>query len=223
MAMTVMAASNLHVYQKANLSKMVEDFIKDSILRQQYCEGDRILEADLAEQLSISRGPVREAMKTLEQAGILSSEARKGCFITHFNQYDIEEVFEIRLLLEGSIFQDLLENKVLTDADFAALRKNVDDMIKIAGSTEDEAEKIWAINTKDIEFHRYLWARSGRKRKERMLNDLFFQLRVAMICDTKATMNLMRTATDHTTLIDNLLLGDLEQSKKALKDSIVAF
>ncbi|MDL2253766.1 GntR family transcriptional regulator [Ruminococcaceae bacterium OttesenSCG-928-I18] len=217
--MTKIVVSNL--YQKENLSHMVQDYIKDLILRGIYKEGTRVLETELAEQLGISRGPVREAIKTLEQRGILTVEARKGAYVTCFDDNDVQEVFEIRLLLENSILEELINNEILTEEDFRALDQNVDEMIAIVESDEPYEEKVLAVNKKDIEFHQYLWARSGSKRKEHMLNDLFFQLRLAMLYDTRVTEDLMRTATDHNEIIKYLRAGDLANSKKALEDSII--
>ena len=216
------AAAN-HLFRKDNLSTLVEEYIKNKILRGEYKGGDRLLEIDLSEELGISRGPVREGIKAVEQTGIITVEPRKGAYVTKFDKDSIQEVFEIRLLLENSIFEELIAGQKLTDADFEALRAMVDQMVSAARSKADPEEVLLALNQKDAAFHQYIWRKSSNRRKEKVLNDYFFQLRLAMLYDTKLTSNLMRTATDHFAIIHCLRSGDIKNCKQALIDHIVTY
>jgi DNA-binding GntR family transcriptional regulator len=215
--------NSMNAFQKENLSYLVEEHIKDKILRCLYKEGDRVLEASIAEELGISRGPVREGIKMAEQSGILTIEPRKGAYVTRFDKNDIQEVFEIRVMLESSILEDLIEKKKVTDKDFAILEKLIDQMVGIANSSQDKQEVLLALNKKDIEFHQYIWKKSGSKRKQKILNGLFFQLRLAMLYDTKFTQKLIVTATDHYNILRNLKKNDLEGCKRALREHIFTY
>ena len=179
-----------------------------------------MLEADIAKTLGISRGPVREAIKAVEQAGIVTVEPRKGAFVAIFDNDKINEVFEIRILLETSIIEYLIVHKKLVESDFAALNKLVEEMVEIAGGGEDSNEVLLALNKKDIEFHRYIWQKSKNQLKKRILDDLYFRLRLAMLHDTKATKNLLKTATDHFAIIKGLREGDIGRCRQALIDHI---
>lgn len=214
-----MAAS----FQKENLSALVDEYIRNKILRGLYKSGDRVLETDIAEELGISRGPVREGIKIAEQAGILTVEPRRGAYVTKFDEHDVREVFEIRVLLENSILEDLIKNQSFTQRDYLELKKIIDDMVDIVHSAMDEDEIEIELNKKDILFHQYIWRKSGNKRKEKILNEFFFQLKLAMLYDTKITKDLLKTATDHYKIIDYLRDGDLENCKKAVEDHILTF
>ena len=211
------------VFSKENLPTMVEEYVKDRILRGIYKGGDHLVEMDIAEELGISRGPVREGIKAVEKTGIITLEPRRGAYVTKFDSDSIQEVFEIRLLLEVSIFEDLIRGKKLTDADFDALHALVDEMIETARTNPDKDEAILAINQMDIEFHQYIWRKSGSRRKEKILNEHFFQLRIAMLYDTKMTRNLAKTAHDHIAIINCLRNGDLENCRQALIDHIETY
>ncbi len=220
------------ISQRENLSYLALDYIKNMILTGVYREGQHLLEAEIADQLGISRGPVREGMKIAEQAGIITMEPRRGAYVTRFTPSDIQEVFEIRLLLENSILKDLITNNALTETDFAALTAIVDEMVAITKSTQTEGEerqnanselekKTLELNSKDIVFHQFIWKKSGSRRKMRILEDIFFQLRLSMLYDTRMTHDLALTATDHYKIIEKLKQKDIKGAQKALKDHII--
>ena len=211
-------------FQKENLSIMVEEYIKDNILKGVFKGGDRLIETDIAEELGISRGPVREGIKAVAQTGIITLESRRGAYVTKFDEESIQELFEIRLLLETSIFEDIIRNEKVSESDIGVLEALVEEMIEIAHDGElDQETAMLAVNKKDIEFHQYIWRMSSSLRKEKILNEHFFQLRIAMLYDTKATENLLKTATDHFAIINFLREGDINSCRQALIDHIETY
>lgn len=203
-----------------NLSEIIVDYIKDSILSGDYKQGDHILETEVAKTLGTSRAPVREAIKELEKEGVVEIVPRRGTYVSKFSLEDIREIFEIRMLLENNIFKILISEDKLTEEDYNKLEKLVEEMIAIANSSEDKKEKALQINYKDIEFHRYLWKKSGSQRRVNILEGIFLQLRIAMLYDTDKTGDLNKTATDHYEIINALKSKDYENCKKALKEHI---
>lgn len=208
---------------RENLSSVVGDCIKESILAGTYKEGDRILETEVALKLGISRAPVREGIKELAKEGVVTIIPRKGTYVTKFSVEDIKEVFDIRLLLENDILKILIDEDKLTEKDFNHLEDLIEEMVRTASSTMDVLDKSIMINLKDMEFHRYIWEKSGSKRRVKILEDMFFQLRMAMLYDTNETGDLYTTATDHYEIIDSLKSKDLEKCKKALREHIISY
>ncbi|MFZ5968358.1 MAG: GntR family transcriptional regulator [Bacillota bacterium] len=215
--------SSLVVYQRENLCSVVVDYIKEAILAGVYREGDHILETEVSQILGISRAPVREGIKELEKEGIVTIMPRKGTFVTKFTIEDIKEVFDIRLLLENNILELLILENKLSEKDFDVLESTVKDMVTIVNGSGDLMKKAIMLNGKDMEFHRYIWQKSGSKRRVEILERIFFQLRMAMMYDTNETGNLLITATDHYEIIKHLRSKDLERCKKALRDHIVSY
>jgi DNA-binding GntR family transcriptional regulator len=76
---------------------------------------------------------------------------------------------------------------------------------------------------KDMEFHKFLWQKSGSSRRVEILSGIFFQLRMAMLYDTNKTGNLFVTATDHYEIIKHLRNRDLESCKRALREHIISY
>ena len=74
------------------LRENVADEIRTRIMNQEYVPGMRIMEQNLSEELGVCRGPIREALRQLEQEGLLTYERNVGCSISSL---DINDVYEI--------------------------------------------------------------------------------------------------------------------------------
>ena len=83
-----------------SLTAVVLDDIRRRILTGDFRPGERINESEIALNLGISRSPVREALRVLEGEGLITTLPRKGSFITDISAQDVEELFEIREILE---------------------------------------------------------------------------------------------------------------------------
>lgn len=212
-----------YLNKRENLNSVVVDYIKEAILNGEYKVGDHINESEVANILGISRAPVREAIRELENDGILTTMPRKGTYVTEYSLEDIKEVFDIRLLLENNINKILIyENKLIED-DFIHLEKIVKDMVDIAESSLDNEKKSLLINKKDMDFHRFIWQRSGSQRRVKILESMFFQLRIAMLYDMKKTGDLILSATDHYEIIESLRSKDIDRCKMALREHIISY
>ena len=79
--------------------------MRDRILNEEYENGQKLNELSLANELKISRTPIREALKQLELEGLVESIPNKGVYVKGFSPRDIDDMFEIRLALEGLAIQ----------------------------------------------------------------------------------------------------------------------
>jgi len=210
-------------FRRENLSEIVIDYIKEKILTGRYAEGDHIPETEIASELGISRAPVREGIKELQNIGVIEFLPRKGNYVATFNAEDKKEIFDIRLLLEGDMIELLIKGKKLSDKDFETLEKIIDEMLAISKREGDMMEKAALLSKKDIEFHKYLWERSGSRRRAEILGNLHFQLQMAMIYDTRLSGDLQTTAEEHYEIVKCLKEGDIEKCKNALREHIVSY
>ena len=212
-----------YLNRRENLNIVVVDYIKEAILSGEYKVGDHINESEVASTLGISRAPVREAIRELENDGILTTMPRKGTYVTEYSIEDIKEVFDIRLLLENNINKILIYENKLAENDFNHLEQIVKDMVDIAESSLDNEKKSLLINKKDMDFHRFIWQKSGSQRRVKILESMFFQLRIAMMYDMQKTGNLILSATDHYEIIESLRSKDIDRCKKALREHIISY
>lgn len=209
-------------FRNESLSNRVADFIRRKILLgKDFKKGDHLREVELSEKLNISRSTLREALKELEKQGLVKTVPRKGTFVSDFDHDDFVEIYEIRYLLETRIYQELIEKQLLSDLDMANLRTMIDEMVDITSSSKTVEEKLEEFNERDISFHGYLWKKSEKKWFLSMLENIFYQLRLAMFQDLVLENNMERSAKMHYQLIDALESKDLEKSREYLKDHIL--
>ena len=89
------------VEKPMTLREQIVDFIKDSIVSGRLKPGERVPESDIAENLGISRTPIREAFRQLESEGFITVTPRKGAVVSPITDRDVKEFYEIKSLLEG--------------------------------------------------------------------------------------------------------------------------
>lgn len=206
-----------------NLSNIVVDYIMEKILTGEYKQGEKISERKIAEDLKISRSPIREGIKVIQEQGILEFIPRKGNFVTIMSIEDIKEVFEIRCFLEDDIIEILIKDNILNDNDFNKLSSIVDEMVYIANSDKPLNIKIYEISIKDIEFHKYMWEKSNSKRRLKILKDMYLNLQLAMAIENNVGSDLEAISIEHNLIIDAIKDRNLDLAKKHMRNHIVSF
>jgi len=88
------------ITQPLPLAKMAYQALRDSILAGHLSPGEIYNEMALAKEFGISRTPVREALLELSAQGLVTFLPRRGVMVTHYNRQDVEEVFELRKVIE---------------------------------------------------------------------------------------------------------------------------
>ena len=83
------------------IREQVYQILRDEICGGKYAPGTRLQEVDLAESLNVSRSPVREALRQLAADGLLLEIPNKGVYVKEFTVKDIEEIFDLRVMLES--------------------------------------------------------------------------------------------------------------------------
>ena len=165
--------------QAPDLVAMVEDQLRKAILNGRIRPGERIVEADLARQMGISRAPVREAARRLESAGLLVARPRHGFAVREFTARQVEDLYLVRMELELMACRGACQQA--SDAELAALEPEVDAMVARA-SRLSRAERV----ALDLGFHKRVVALSGNAYLQRLYGQLSneVQLFLALTEDT---------------------------------------
>ena len=91
----------LEMAQREVLPNSVTTILRQAILKGDLEPGQHLVQADLAEQLGVSRMPVREALKTLEMEGLITLDPHKGAVVNELTIEDIDEIYELLTMLES--------------------------------------------------------------------------------------------------------------------------
>ena len=85
-----------------NASSGAADLIRQAIVEGRVLPGERLKEEELAQQLGISRTPVREALLILQTEGLVEASPNRGATVRSYELPDLEDMYELRALLEGN-------------------------------------------------------------------------------------------------------------------------
>lgn len=120
--------------------------VRNSILGGRIGPGERLLEVELARQLGISRGPLREALQLLEKDGIIYSLPRRGKFVRQFDLRVVDEAYSLRKVLEAFAVERFVEDRNLDE-----LSRLEAVLLSMHQAAEDGDDNLVA--RRDIEFH----------------------------------------------------------------------
>ncbi len=198
------------------LSRRIVDQLKRVIIAGELRPGDRVLETDLAAQLGVSRGPVREAFRQLEQEGLLISHPHRGTFVASVPEDEIEEVYALRAHLEGYAARRVVTER--QDEAVAALGELLELMLQAA-----HANDLPALADLDLQFHDTLLELSGYTGLHRIWRSMDGLVRAR----TYATLALPGrrelieyTAGSHRPIVEAIRSGDPDAVDAAVKHHI---
>ena len=135
---------------RSTLQFKVTTKLRDLILRGEFKMGDRLMQEEWAAKLGVSRMPLREALKQLEVEGLVRMEPRRGAIVTPISIDDIEEIYQLRAMLEGEAAVKALP--FLDEEDIRDLEELYEQMIQLDHS-ETDMEKYMKMNA---DFHQII-------------------------------------------------------------------
>ena len=195
------------------LRDMVFDVLMSAIMQGQLSPGERLLEVQLADEMGVSRTPVREAIRRLELEGFVVIVPRKGAYVAGLSINDVEEVYEIRTVLETLAVR--LAAQRMQPADYAQL----DELAEKMGATWQEGNvDNWV--SLDASFHELLYKFSRNERLVSMMSNIMEQLsryRIISLANVEVRHN---SLSEHQDLIEALKRHDSEAAAAAVEKHI---
>ncbi|MBR2215846.1 MAG: GntR family transcriptional regulator [Selenomonadaceae bacterium] len=182
----------------------LRDAIRSGILE----PGERLMEVQLAEELGVSRTPVREAIRKLEQEGYVVMMPRRGTYVASISIRDISEIFEIRTALD-SLSNGLAAERI-TAEELESLQRH---LVLIGQQIKDgDMEKIVAT---DIEFHDLLYQAARNARLVGIISNLREQLTRFRTQSMSYPGRLEETLEEHRAIVECIAQGDVRAAKRA--------
>ncbi|WP_294157074.1 GntR family transcriptional regulator [uncultured Selenomonas sp.] len=190
------------------LREVVCESLRDAIRKGILKPGERLMEIQLAEELGVSRTPVREAIRKLELEGYVIMMPRRGTYVASMSIRDINEIFEIRTALE-SLSNGLAAERI-TAEELESLQRL---LVQIGGYVEDgDMENI--VKT-DIEFHDLLYHAARNSRLVGIISNLRDQLTRFRTLSMSYPGRLEVTQEEHREIVEAISEGDVKRARKA--------
>lgn len=186
----------------ASRREKVTQTLRHAIVTGRIRPGDRLLEVELAHQLGTSRAPVREALRQLEQEGLVATQPYKATEVLGITQEEIDEVLvPLRVTLERFAFRKALRR--LTADDLTLLERLVTTM-RYAGQAGDAD----ALANADIRFHELVIERADQPHSLQLWRTIEPRVRAHFRRDAPAHVNPEEVAAQHQELLDALRAGE---------------
>jgi DNA-binding GntR family transcriptional regulator len=194
-----------------SLAEDAADRIREQILAGGFRQGEHLVEAKIAEQLNISRGPVREAFKLLRAEGLLNEEPRRGTFVVSLSADDVREIYGLRAALEGRAAR--LIARAHDPATIEQLR-TLADAIDTAVATGDAA----AVSRADLAFHEGLCELCGNSRILEVFDRYVPTLRALLRLDERVLRSLDEVSNQHRPFVEAIEAGEEETAARLLAE-----
>ncbi|AHM57092.1 transcriptional regulator, GntR family [Peptoclostridium acidaminophilum DSM 3953] len=202
---------NLKLENYKPLRDIVFEHLREAILIGKLEPSTRLMEVQLADELGVSRTPVREAIRKLELEGLVEMIPRKGAYVADVSVKDVEEVLEIRTGLEG--FASMLAAQRMMKEDLGELKRILEIFKK--AYEENNPEKMVE---SDIAFHEVIFKATTNKKLMQMNNSLreqIYRFRRMYIVEYHKSENLIK---EHEDIIEAIEKRDGELAMhKAMK------
>ncbi|HHW44176.1 FCD domain-containing protein [Desulfofundulus thermobenzoicus] len=150
------------------LREMVFESLREAIIQGRLKPGERLMEVQLAEEMGVSRTPVREAIRKLELEGFVVMVPRKGAYVAGISVKDIVDVFEVRAAMEG-LAAGLAAERI-TDEELDELER------ALLKTTEVSGKSIDALVESDTKFHEIIYRASRNERLVQIISNLSDQI-----------------------------------------------
>ena len=151
------------------LRDVVFQTLRGAILKGDLKPGERLMELQLASKLGVSRTPIREAIRMLEQEGLAVTIPRKGAEVAKMTEKDMEDVLEIRLSLEGLAVR--LSCEKITPAALQELKVAMENF-----EEKTRSGQFVEMANADVKFHEILYKASNNPKLQQLLNNLREQM-----------------------------------------------
>jgi DNA-binding GntR family transcriptional regulator len=198
------------------LTDAVIDHIRDAVLRGELAPGEQLREIPMSRTLETSRGTVREALRALQDEGLVKIVAHRGAVVTELSPKRVREIFDLRALLEPHAVRLALVDGPLDDDALAAIRRAFDALCA-AADKKDDFEVIQA----DMEFHGALAAPCRHELLLDHLAALRVQTRQAIFYTKLYASDREGEAETHAPIVEEVAAGDPVRAAQVVHDHIV--
>lgn len=200
-------------------TEAVLDALKHAILTGRLPPGQALVENELAAQLGVSKTPVREALKTLAGAGLVTMSPYKGATVRSADDALAHSVYDIRLLLEPEAVRRAVSNGVGNSSGASGHWRAAADALSRADQCTDRADRSLA----NRDFHRALYLGCGNELMIGILDGLRDQTALVSAVVWERSPSWRDEAAEHRAILGAVLAGSAERAAALLRQHIAAF
>ncbi|GAB3626586.1 GntR family transcriptional regulator [Pandoraea terrae] len=204
----------IELLQSQSLTTLVQHEIERQIMAGELTPGTKLNEIEVAGRLGVSRGPVREAFRALEEAGLLRTEKNRGVFVRVISLAEAEEIYTLRAVLDEYVGRTLAEQ--ITSEQLTRLRESVEAMH--AANEAGDTEAYYRLN---LAFHDTLVELVGNGKLletyRRLVKELSLFRHEALVVDASAPPKSER---EHRDIVSAIASRDPERAAQVVREHV---
>ncbi len=210
-----LGAAAIALVQSSSLPMLVQKELERMILAGDLPAGSKLNEAPVALLLGVSRGPVREAFRALEESGLVRLEKNRGVYVRQISLGEADEIYELRGVLEEFVGRRAAQ-RAKPEA-VRELRERVEHMEKAAA--RGDVETYYQAN---LEFHDRLVELAGNHKLTLTYRRLVNELKLFRHTTLAQAGTLPVSTREHREIVDRIASGDAATAGRALLDHVAA-
>jgi phosphonate utilization transcriptional regulator len=200
--------------RSASLSTAAQQEIERMILEGEIPAGAKLTEAWLCERLGVSRGPIREAFRMLEEAGLVRQEKNRGVFVRDIPLEEALEIYDLRAAMDELIGRRLAES--ITPEQLRQAKAIVEQMDIAARAGNADAYHLL-----NLQFHDALVGFVGNRKLAAVYRKLVKELALFRRRNLRDQKLLPHSAAEHRAILKAIASGDGEQAARAMYDHVI--
>ncbi len=202
---------NLDSYKP--LRELVLDAIRSAIMNGTLQPRERLMEIQMAEELGVSRTPIREAMRKLELEGFIVMVPRKGAYVSDLSFKDIADVFEIRAALEGLAAG--LASERITDEELEDMERLL--VEKKEAINDNNMSKLVEVDTR---FHELMYKASRNERLSAIISNLREQIQRFRLTSLSYPGRMQESLAEHKNITEAIQARDAKIARQLAHEHI---
>jgi phosphonate utilization transcriptional regulator len=214
MASKIIPHPTIALLRSASLSSAAQQEIERLILEGELAPGTKLAEAWLSERLGVSRGPVREAFRMLEEAGLVRQEKNRGVFVRDIPVEEAMEIYDLRAVMDELAGRRLAGS--ITPEQLKRARAIVDSMDQAARN--DDADSYHLLN---LQFHDTLIEFVGNRKMATIYRKLVKELALFRRRNLVDRTLLPHSAAEHRQMLKAIATGDPEAAGRAMFEHVM--
>jgi phosphonate utilization transcriptional regulator len=204
----------IELLRTASLSSAAQQEIERMILDGEIGPGSKLTEAWLSERLGVSRGPIREAFRMLEEGGLVRQEKNRGVFVRDIPLEEALEIYDLRAAMDELVGRRLAET--ITPEQMKSARAIVERMDAAARAGDSDTYHLL-----NLEFHDALVGFTGNRKLAGVYRKLVKELALFRRRNLRDQELLPHSAAEHRAILKAIAAGDSEQAGRAMFDHVM--
>ncbi len=197
------------------LANLVRREVERQIFSGELSAGDRLNELEIARKLGVSRAPVRESLRTLEQAGLVVRRKNYGVYVRVVSIEEVAEIYQARACIDAGVGMELARS--IKAAQFSELQRMVEKM-----ETACAAGKTSSYHELNVVFHERMVEMTGNRKLLEIYRRLLSELSLYRSHSLGQPGAMQRSLSEHRGFLESFRRGDSDAAGKAMRDHILA-